>query len=184
MGLGVALFVLYSGISLAKETISPLLGEAASPELRQDILKEMTADPRILGHHDLMVHDYGPGQRFGSIHVEMDCREDSMACHNLIDKLEHNCLEKLGVHMVIHYDPISVDDPVLAPIRKIVEETLQNIHSAITYHDLHLDEKELHLDVALPSSVRKSQVTEAIKNALAEHQSVSDIKITFDLLDS
>lgn len=184
MGLLVALFVLYNGFSLARETISPLLGEAASPQLRADLLQEMSADPRVLGHHDLMVHDYGPGQRFGSIHVEMDSRENPMTCHAIIDKLEHNCLEKLGVHMVIHYDPIDMDDPVMASCRRAVEGALESFSSGISYHDLHLDGRQLHLDVALPPDVDRQAVTRAIKNALAENQSVSDVKLTFDLSDS
>ena len=183
MGLCVALFVLYSGICLAKETISPLLGEAASPELRQKILEEIMSDPRILGHHDLMVHDYGPGQRFGSIHVEMDAREDPVACHGLIDKLEHNCLEKLGLHMVIHYDPVAMDDPVITACRKAVEGVLLTLDSRLTCHDLHLDGNVLHMDVILPQELDgyDEQITQNIKNALAENRSVCDVKITFDL---
>ena len=186
MGLAVALFVLYSGFTLAKQTISPLLGEAASPELKARILAEMTADPRVLGHHDLMVHDYGPGQRFGSIHLEMDAREDPISCHTLIDKLEHNCLEKLGVHMVIHYDPILTDDPVLTACRSAVEAALLGLHSQLSCHDLHLDDGVLHLDVLMPQELGgyEDEIIHTVKNALAEQQGVSDVKITFDLSDS
>ena len=87
MGLAVALFILYSGAMLAKETISPLLGENATPELRKLILDTVQSDERVLGYHDLMVHDYGPGQRFASLHVEMDQREDPLLCHEIIDNL-------------------------------------------------------------------------------------------------
>ena len=87
MGLAVAIFILYSGVRLARETVSPLLGEAATPQLRQDIAAIVTSDPRVLGYHDLMVHDYGPGQRFASIHVEMDQKEDPLLCHEIIDDL-------------------------------------------------------------------------------------------------
>ncbi|MBO5836469.1 MAG: cation transporter, partial [Oscillospiraceae bacterium] len=80
VGLGVASFILYSGIQLGKETISPLLGEGASPELRQVIVETVSGESRVLGYHDLMVHDYGPGQRFASIHVEMDQKEDPLLC--------------------------------------------------------------------------------------------------------
>ena len=94
MGMAVALFILYSAVGLAKETISPLLGESASPELSRLIAQMMEAEPRVLGFHDLMVHDYGPGQRFGSLHVEMDQAEDPLSCHELIDDLERLCLEQ------------------------------------------------------------------------------------------
>ena len=184
MGLSVALFILYSGFSLAKQTISPLLGEAGSPELRQQILAEMNADPRILGHHDLMVHDYGPGQRFGSIHLEMDRREDPMTCHSIIDKLEHTCLEKLGIHLVIHYDPVATDDPVLTACRRAVEEALAPVDSRLTCHDLHLDGGALHLDVTLPQELeqQQSEIARRVRQALDHRPDVVDVLITFDLV--
>jgi len=92
-GLFVALFILFSGISLAKETISPLLGENASPEIKAAIISTVTAHEKVLGFHDLMVHDYGPNQRFASLHVEMDSKEDPMLCHGIIDELERQCLK-------------------------------------------------------------------------------------------
>ena len=88
VGLAVALFILYSGASLAKQTISPLLGEAASPELQALIVDYVQANPKVLGYHDLMVHDYGPGQRFATLHVEMDNRDDPLLCHEIIDDME------------------------------------------------------------------------------------------------
>ena len=181
MGLLVALFILYSGFGLAKETVNTLLGQRTDPELREKILRELDNDPRILGHHDLMVHDYGPGQRFGSIHLEMDCREDPMACHSLIDHLEHTCFEKYNLHLVVHYDPICTTDPVLTGYRETVAKALREIDDRLTSHDLHLDGEILHLDVTLQEGIREETVTQAVKNALAEHQGVKDIMITFDL---
>ena len=141
----------------------------------------MDNDPRILGHHDLMVHDYGPGQRFGSIHVEMDCREDPMACHAIIDHLEHTCLEKYQLHLVVHYDPIATDDPVLSGYRQTIAKALNQVDSRLTFHDLHLDGEILHLDVTLQDGIGEEAVTQAVKNALAESQGVVDIMITFDI---
>ena len=94
VGLGVALFILYSGVDLAKQTISPLLGEAASPQLRSLIVEVLEGNDRVLGWHDLMVHDYGPGQRFASIHVEMDQKEDPLVCHEIIDDMDKAMLLK------------------------------------------------------------------------------------------
>ena len=178
MGLAVAVFVLYSGVMLAKETVSTLLGEAADPELREKVLQEMESDPRILGHHDLMVHDYGPGQRFGSIHLEMDCREDPLTCHALIDRLEHTCLQKFNLHMVIHYDPILTDDPVLGNYREAVAKALSQVDDRLTFHDLHLDGKVLHLDVKVCEGVSREEVTQAVETALPHQEKM----ITFDLL--
>ena len=102
MGLAVAAFILWSGVSLGRDTVSPLLGENASPELQKLIVDVVTGEEKVLGYHDLMVHDYGPGQRFASIHVEMDRREDPLECHERIDALERLCLESHNIHLVIH----------------------------------------------------------------------------------
>ena len=181
MGLAVALFIIYSGIGLARETVNTLLGQRTDAELREKILREMDNDPRILGHHDLMVHDYGPGQRFGSIHLEMDCREDPMTCHALIDHLEHTRLEKYNLHLVIHYDPVATDDPVLSAYRQTVAKALNRVDSRLTFHDLHLDGETLHLDVTLVDGIEEETVTKAIKSALAESQGAQNVMITFDL---
>jgi hypothetical protein len=125
-----------------------------------------------------MVHDYGPGQRFGSIHLEMDCREDPLACHALIDRLEHTCLEKYNLHMVIHYDPIVTDDPVLGQYRDILTRALAQVDSRLSFHDLHLDGKVLHLDVTLCEGVCREEVTRAVEDALPEQEKM----LTFDLL--
>ena len=154
MGLGVALFILYSGIRLIKETTSPLLGEAASPQLRQDIARLVESEPRVLGYHDLMVHDYGPGQRFASLHVEMDQREDPLLCHEIIDDLERLCLEKHNVHMVIHYDPVAVGDQELEQARSCVCQLLLQMDPRLTVHDFRMvkgtGHSNLIFDVTLP----------------------------------
>ena len=188
IGLGVALFILYSGISLAQETISPLLGEATSPELHSQILMDVENQPKILGYHDLMVHDYGPGQRFGSIHVEMDCREDPLECHRIIDDLERLCLEKHNLHLVIHYDPIDTDDPVLLSVKETVGNLLRAYDPRLRFHDLRMvetgEQTELIFDVNLPGDMggQEPQILSHIKSALAaEGQGHYHLIITFDL---
>ena len=190
MGLAVAVFVLYSGFTMAKETISPLLGEAATPELRSQILEIMKSDPRILGYHDLMVHDYGPGQRFGSVHVEMDRREDPLECHELIDTLERACLEKYKVHLVIHYDPVVTDDPELAVIKAQVGQILADIDPRLTFHDFRMVKGTGHsnviFDVALPGDMvgKEADIRRKTESALAEqNQSTYYAVITFDPAD-
>ena len=154
MGLGVALFILYSGAMLAKETISPLLGENASPELRQLIADYVNQNPKVLGFHDLMVHDYGPGQRFASMHVEMSNREDSMVCHEIIDDMERECLQNFNVHLVIHYDPVVTDDPELDRMKVMVREELDKIVPNLAFHDFRMVTGDGHtnliFDISLP----------------------------------
>ena len=174
MGLAVAGFILYSAVGLAKETISPLLGESASPELCKVIAGVMNAEPRVLGYHDLMVHDYGPGQRFGSLHVEMDQAEDPLSCHELIDDLERLCLEKHNIHLVIHYDPVVVGDPEQDSLRQTVYEALQQVDERLNLHDFRMvrgtGHTNLIFDVALPADMsgREKQIGRAVDAALAD----------------
>ncbi len=173
MGLMVALFILYSGVNLAKETISPLLGENASPELKELIIRVMRSCPEVLGYHDLMVHDYGPGQRFASIHVEMDHKADPLYCHELIDNLERSCLEEHNIHLVIHYDPVVTGDEELDRLRHIVTELLKAQDSRISIHDFRMvkGEKQTNLifDIALPAELmpKKKEVKSKLDSCLA-----------------
>ena len=174
MGMAVAVFILVSAVNMAKETISPLLGEAASPELSKLIADVMEAEPRVLGFHDLMVHDYGPGQRFGSLHVEMDQREDPLSCHELVDDMERLWLEKYNIHLVIHYDPVIVGDPEQDSLRAIIFETLQQIDARLNLHDFRLVRGAHHtnliFDIALPADMtgREKEIGKAIDEALAD----------------
>ena len=186
MGLAVAIFILYSGAMLAKDTISPLLGENASPELQREIVKLMNGEPTVLGYHDLMVHDYGPGQRFGSLHVEMDQKLDPLYCHELIDNLERKCLEENGVHLVIHYDPIVIGDPEMDDIRNLLAQTLTAFDARLTLHDFRMVKSgyiNLIFDIAIPHDLcsREKDIRRALENALAENrQGTYYLVITFD----
>ncbi len=167
IGLGVALFILYSGVMLLKETVNPLIGVAGSDTLRQEILALVTASERVVGCHDLLLHDYGPNACFASIHVEMDCHEDALQCHELLDEIEHTCLDTLGVHLVIHHDPIATDDHELLLLRRRVEGFLQRYHDRLTLHDFRMvadgDRIRLLFDVTLPDCLRNEET------AIIEH---------------
>ena len=188
MGLAVALFILYSGAMLAKETISPLLGENATPELRKLILETIHSDERVLGYHDLMVHDYGPGQRFASLHVEMDQRDDPLLCHEIIDNLERACYEKHNVHLVIHYDPVVIGDEELDAMRQMVAQLLAQQDSRLTLHDFRMVRGKGHtnliFDVALPFDLKgkEKQLKKGIDKALSQQQQGTTYYtvITFD----
>jgi divalent metal cation (Fe/Co/Zn/Cd) transporter len=187
MGLAVALFILYSGVSLAKDTISPLLGEATSPQLRELIVELLKSEPQVLGYHDLMVHDYGPGQRFASLHVEMDQKEDPLLCHEIIDNLERRCLQKHNIHLVIHYDPVVTDDAEQEALRTYLYETLAAMDSRLTMHDFRMVRGNGHtnliFDIALPNAWKgkEKQIKQGIDSALtALDQGTFYTVITFD----
>ena len=185
MGLAVSLFILYSGACLAKETISPLLGEAASPELQQLILDNISTCPQVLGYHDLMVHDYGPGQRFASIHVEMDHREDPMTCHEIIDDLERECWNSHRIHLVIHYDPVITDDPELNRMREVTEKILYNMDPRMTTHDFRMVRGNNHInlifDVALPADIwhMKKEIRQTLPEILSRLENTTVHTVIF-----
>ena len=188
MGLAVAVFILYSGCMLAKETISPLLGENASPELRQQIASLVSACPEVLGYHDLMVHDYGPGQRFATMHVEMDQQADPLICHELIDNLERACLRAYNVHLVLHYDPVVTGDKEMERMRSEVAELLQQQDSRISIHDFRMVRGKGHtnliFDIALPAELmdRQKQIKAKLDGQLQLLEETTYYTVvTFDL---
>ena len=190
IGLAVALFILYSGLNLAKDTISPLLGEGADPELREKIVDYIVAQPKVLGYHDLMVHDYGPGQRFASLHVEMDCREDPLECHERIDDMERECLRSHNVHLVIHYDPVVIDNPELTALKAKVLCLLQTRDPRLSLHDFRMVPGKKHMnlvfDVALPRDMMDwgEELRGWVEDTLnAEGEMVYHVIITFDVAD-
>ena len=188
MGLAVAIFILYSGWNLAKETVSPLLGENADPELRQKIVDYVEQQPKVLGYHDLMVHDYGPGQRFASLHVEMDHREDPLECHERIDDMERECLRSHNVHLVIHYDPVVTDDPELTALKERVSDLLRERDHRLSLHDFRMVQGKRHMnlvfDVALPMDLQGQEeaIQQTVEDSLnKDGERVYHVKITFDV---
>ena len=186
-GLAVALFILWSGANLAKDTIDPLLGEATSPELQALIVDYISSNPKVLGYHDLMVHDYGPGQRFASLHVEMDQREDPLLCHEIIDDIERECFQSHNIHLVIHYDPVATDDPERNRLLAETHEILMEIDPRLHAHDFRMVKGDGHtnliFDVVLPSDMTKDkkQIRQTLEQELsAREQTKIYTVITFD----
>ena len=147
MGAIVAAFILVSGFGLVKETIDPMLGSAPTHAFVEGIRKKLESYPGVLGTHDLMVHDYGPGHQFASVHLEMDAKEDPMAAHDLIDNIERDFLMDSGLHMVIHYDPVAMDDPRIAVMKTVIMDIVTRIHPQMTIHDLRIVPGSTHTNV-------------------------------------
>ncbi len=137
MGTLVAAFIIFSGIGLIKETLDPVLGAAPDPETVERIRKKIMSYPGVIGTHDLMIHDYGPGQRFASVHVEMPAEVDVIVSHDVTDDIEKDFLEQDGIHMVVHYDPIRSDDET-DRLRSWLAEAVKTVHPSLTIHDLRL----------------------------------------------
>lgn len=188
MGIAVSLFILYSGIKLAGETMSPLLGEGANPELQKQITDYINGCPMVLGCHDLMVHDYGPGRRYASIHVEIDKNEDPMACHARIDRMERECLKNYGTHLVIHYDPVVTDDPEVNSTKRLVNTIIKVRDSRLTIHDFRMKDDgesvKMSFDMILPEDLRgqEQSIKETVEKALDSLDSKKYYAdITFDM---
>ncbi len=185
IGLAVALFIFYSGVTLAKETISPLLGKQADAALVERIGQVILSHDQVFGIHDLLVHDYGPGRCFASVHAEVSARQDPMVSHDIIDDIERDVLRELNVHLVIHYDPVDVEDQQWQSLRLAVEQIAFRIDPRLSVHDFRLLREEklrLVFDLDVPFSVPKSrtELKEAIDDGLAEQGIACETVIHFD----
>jgi divalent metal cation (Fe/Co/Zn/Cd) transporter len=136
MGCAVALFIMYSGFQLIKETSSPLLGKAPEPELVHEIEERVMSHEGVLGIHDLVVHDYGPGRIFASVHVEVDAYGDLFQSHDMIDNIERTICRELKLHLVIHMDPLETKDPLTNELKEKVSNILSNLEGVVGFHDL------------------------------------------------
>ncbi len=157
MASAVALFILYSGFGLVKSTLDPLLGKMPDPELVDEIHAKILSYPNVLGTHDLMIHDYGPGRQFASVHVEMPAENDIIESHNVIDNIERDFLREKGIHIIVHLDPIPTNRCLETDLRGLISDALICFDERITIHDLRVietdGEKHLSFDCVIPSDV-------------------------------
>ncbi len=174
VGLLVAGFIMYGGFSAAKEMLSPLLGEQPDPELVNELKATVLENDEFVGMHDLIVHDYGPGRCFASLHVEVPDTVDIVSCHEQIDACEKKVFEKLGLVLVIHMDPIATKDERRNAIDLIVKEIISSVDEKLSYHDLRIvdGEKRINIifDVVKPYEIKMSdrELIDLIQNKLWE----------------
>ena len=147
MGVGVAAFILWSGWGLVMDTLSPLLGESPSPELVEHIERTVMSYPGVLGMHDLMVHDYGPGHQFASLHVEFPAETDPLTAHDVIDNIENDYLKKDRLQVTIHYDPIVTADASVGVLRARLQEHARQLDPQLSIHDLRIVPGDSHTNV-------------------------------------
>ncbi len=147
VGILVALFIMWSGISLVRETTSPLLGEAPDSELVQQIESLAMSYDGVLGIHDLEVHNYGPGKIFASIHIEVDAAVDVMISHDLVDNIEHRLRDELNINITAHLDPVNVSDPNRAPLTNLLQSAIDDVPEFLSFHDLRIVSGPTHTNV-------------------------------------
>ena len=166
MGLAVAIFILYSGFGL--------LGKAPDPELVESIREKILSYPGVLGTHDLMVHDYGPGRQFASVHVEMAAEQNVLECHDIIDTIERDFKKNFNLHMIIHYDPVVTNDPAARDLRRWISDEVKKIDPGLSIHDLRVVPGSTHtnviFDCVVPHnlSVSASEITRRITKTVAD----------------
>ncbi len=185
MCLLVALFILYSGVGLLRETISPLLGRAPDPELVREIEEKILTYPGVLGTHDLIVHDYGPGRQFATIHVEMAAEDDVLKNHDVIDNIERDFLAN-GLHLLVHFDPVVTSDAAVGELRAWLSEEITHIHPELTLHDLRIVPGPTHtnviFDLVVPHAYEAEEIAikQRIRTAVAERYPNHFCVITVD----
>jgi len=154
IGVAVALLILYSAYGILKETLSKLLGEAPAAETTQLLKEHLLRQEGVLSLHDVVVHSYGPGKIFATAHVEVDARVDILKSHDRIDNIEREVLTDHGINLVIHMDPIVIDDPEINALREKVKTLIKDMDDGLTMHDFRVVKGETHsnliFDVVVP----------------------------------
>ena len=160
MGAAVALFIVFSGVQLTISTADPLLGQAPEGELVQTITEKMLSYPGIIGMHDLAVHNYGVGRCFASAHCEVDAKNDILVSHDLIDNIERDFSRDLGIHIVIHLDPVIVGDARTDALHCKVQSLVTALYPTVTIHDFRViwgvTHSNIVFDAAVPFAVKDS----------------------------
>ena len=157
-GVLVGLFIFYAGFSAAKDTLDPLLGQPAEPEFVERIEEIVNGYDMVLGIHDLVVHNYGPGRVMLSVHVEVPAEGDILHMHDMIDNIEHRLHRELNCSAVIHMDPVSVGDERTNELKEKVREIINGMQENIHFHDFRIVDGPTHtnviFDVEVPYSVK------------------------------
>ena len=187
IGVIVAVYIMYGGFDLTRETIGLLLGTPPSPELIQQITDEVTKADEISGIHDLIVHDYGPGRKFASVHAEIPENSNIVHAHEVIDEVERDVTERLGIMLVIHMDPVADKDEVVIDLKKLVLETAKGIDETITIHDFRITNGDKKINAIFDMVIRdnfdeneRKKIVDELKKRVAEKDPRLNLIVTID----
>ncbi len=187
VGVLVALFILRAGLESARDTIAPLIGEAADPDIAANIQQIVMSYAGIVGVHDLIIHNYGAGRSLASLHAEIPSNADFVAVHEIIDEAEKAVWHQTGVYLVIHMDPIDTDNSRVAAMRERVDSVLRETDGNLSMHDFRVVNGERHInlifDVVVPFSYNedaKQELLNTIRNRLHEIDSRYNPIVTLD----
>ncbi len=186
MGCLVALFIIWSGIVLIRETSSPLLGEAPSGELVQSIEKIALSQDGVIGIHDLVIHNYGPGKIFASIHIEVDARGDLLESHDMIDNIEQLIKKELRIEFTAHMDPVELDNPLISHLYKEIIQTIKPLTGVQSIHDLRIVPGKTHTNIIFDAvltpecPMTEDELCDLIESKIQEIDPSYYVVITFD----
>ena len=186
LGCFVALFIIWSGVQLIRQTSSPLLGEAPDQHLIDEIVRITHSNPNVLGIHDLAVHNYGPGKIFASIHIEVDADGDLMQSHDMVDNIEYEIRRVLNIHCVAHMDPVRVNDPVVCQVREPINKVVASLDCVTEVHDLRVVPGHTHtniiFDVVLSSNcdTTEQELQKKFEDAIHQINPTYHVSMVFD----
>lgn len=184
-GIIVALLIIVQGIKLMISTFNPLLGEKADKQMVNDIANSIMSYDGILGIHDMIIHNYGPNRYFVSVHAEVDCKQDMLISHELIDKIERE-LTTPTTQLLIHMDPINKDDEQSNKYKAMIVELAKSINPTATIHDFRMvqgtDSNNLIFDIVLPldCKLHDDEVKEILQNLAKEKDSTCNLVVNID----
>ena len=186
MGIIVSVFILKAGYEIVKDTVDELLGKPADPEIVEEIKKYVLENEKMLGIHDLVIHNYGPGNMIGSCHIEVASNEDFMVIHDIVDEIERKIMHELKIIMTIHMDPIAIDDELTNNAKALVNGIIKEIDPILSIHDFRLVYGETHtnliFDLVVPyeckidNDVLKTMIDEKLSKEQTNYYTV----IVFD----
>ncbi len=187
MGVIVAVFILIAGGGIVKSALDELLGQAPDEELVKQIQNKILSYDGVLGMHDLVIHDYGAHRTFASVHVEVDYKTDVLKSHDMIDNIERDFKETMDLEMVIHMDPIKIDDPLTNELKALIGDILKDMNELLTMHDFRIVPGETHtnviFDVVVPFQVKETNqelLDELIHRVREKKGKTYYLVVTFD----
>jgi cation diffusion facilitator family transporter len=188
VGVAVAAFIVISGLMLVKETVAPLLGQPADPVLVKNITTFVLDHDGAMGVHDLVVHDYGPGHVFATVHVEVDAYTDIMLSHEMLDDIERDARQKLCVELVCHMDPIDTKDPLVFDLRELMTRVLMRVEGVRGLHDFRIvrgpNRTNVIFDVVLSQNreiPEEPEITAIVQKALTDYDPSLKAVVNYDM---
>ncbi len=177
VGIGLSLLVIWNGINIAKDTLAPLIGESASPKLYEQLKSKVESYDGIVGTHDLIVHNYGPGRSMASIHAEVPADVNALVSHEIIDRIEEEVLSEMKVFLVIHMDPVEANNENVKKYKRMIEDIVKSIDEEMEVHDFRIVEGNIQtnliFDLVVPFSYKVNE-DEKIRKAISDIVSSQD----------